>query len=89
MTAIATAIIALLGEFLPLINSASAVAKVIQALTTLIPLIVKEAQDLVPEVKNIIAALKDNAAVTDDQWTQLEALDAQVDADFEAAASQQ
>lgn len=89
MGAIVTAVIALLAEILPLINTSGTAAKVITALTQLIPVIVKEVQDLVPMVKNIIAALKDNAVITDEQWAQLDALDAQVDADFESAASQQ
>lgn len=89
MGAIVTAVIALLTEILPLINTSGTAAKVIAALTQLIPVIVKEVQDLVPMVKNIIAALKDNAVITEEQWAQLDALDAQVDADFESAASQQ
>lgn len=87
MNAIITAVVALLAQILPLINSADTVAKVIATLIEIIPVLVKEAQDLVQPVKNIIAALQANPAADADQIKALQDLDAKVDADFEAAAT--
>ena len=87
MNAIITAVVALLGEILPLIQTSSNVASIIATLIQIIPTLVKEAQDLVQPVKNIIAALQVNDATSLDQLATLRALDAQVDADFEAAAT--
>src|SRR6185437_15815234 len=82
-----TGIVAFLQALLPEISAASTVAKIIGYLVELIPIVVKVAQDVLPEIKNIIAALQSNSATTPDQLTQLAALDAQVDAAFDAAAT--
>lgn len=86
MEMLLTALVPLLSDVAPLLGTSS-IAKVIAALTQLIPLIVQEATDLLPEVKNIIAALSSNTATDADQLAQLAALDAQVDAAFDAAAA--
>lgn len=67
--------------------NASLITKIIEGLVTLIPILIKEYQSLVPMVQNIISVLKNNNQVTPDQWTQLDALEAQIDAAFEAAAT--
>lgn len=77
----------LIEGLLPYINDASMVAKVLTALETYLPVVVQFAQDLVTPFKNIIAALTNNGAVTDDQLTSLKALDAQADAAFDAAVA--
>jgi hypothetical protein len=59
----------------------------IQVLAQALPVIIKEARDLYPIVKNIIAALKDGATVTQEQWDALDVLERQIDADFDAAAA--
>src|SRR5690242_9487080 len=87
MTAVVTSILALLQSFLPLIASSENIAKIIVTLIQIIPIVVKEAQDLVQPIKNIIAALKMDPNATVQQIADLEALDAKVDADFEAAAT--
>ena len=87
MSAIITAVVALLGQILPLVQNSAQVASVIATLIQIIPVLVKEAQDLVQPIKNIIAALQTNAATTEEQMATLKAIDAQVDADFEAAAT--
>jgi hypothetical protein len=89
MTAAITAILGLIEQLLPAILSSanvSLVDSIISALTSMLPFIIQEVQALLPPVKNIIAALSANPATTADQLTQLQALDAQVDAAFEAAA---
>lgn len=80
-----TAVLAILSQISGLTSQASVIAKVIAALTELLPLLVALGKDLIVPVKNIIAALKDNAVVTPEQLDALEAFDAKVDADFEAA----
>lgn len=87
MTAIVMAVIGLLTNFLPLVSTSSNVTSIISTLIQIIPVVVKEAQDLVQPIKNIIAALQTNAATTAEQLAQLQTLDAVVDAAFEGAAT--
>jgi predicted PurR-regulated permease PerM len=87
MNAIVTVVLSLLETLLPLVTSSDQIAKVIATLIQIIPIITKEAQDLVQPVQNIIAALQANPAASDQQLADLAALDAKVDADFDAAAA--
>lgn len=89
MTAAISAILALIEQLLPAITSAgnvSLIDSIITALTNMLPFIIDEVETLVTPVKNIIAALSANPATTASQLAQLQALDTQVDAAFEAAA---
>jgi predicted histidine transporter YuiF (NhaC family) len=86
LTTLATSVIALLTEILPTVGVGTSVGTVITTLTQLIPVAVSEGQALLTPIKNIIAALSGNDAVTPAELTQLQALDAQTDAAFEAAA---
>lgn len=91
MNAALTAILNLVQQVLPLIQAGNAnatglVAAIINALQTWIPMIVTEIGTLYQPVKNIIEALKQNGVVTADQIAALQALDAKMDAAFEAAA---
>lgn len=86
------AFLALVEEVIPLVDAAGAtgtVAKIISALETWVPLVIKEGLALVTPVKNIITALQATNGVTADQITQLQQLDAQLDAAFEDAAKGQ
>lgn len=88
MTAAITAILTLLEQLLPAITGASdgaLIDTVLKALIGMLPFIVQEVTDLVGPVKNIINALSENPATTSDQLSQLQALQAKVDAAFEAA----
>lgn len=88
MEAILTTLLTIIvDDLLPNITTSATVQKIIDMLIKLIPLLVSEYQALVVPVKNIIASLSVNAATTQDQITTLQTLDAQVDADFEAAAT--
>lgn len=86
-----SALLAVIENALPLLPSSgssavSLIASIIKALETWVPIIVGEFKALVPIVKNIITVLKaKDAPITDEQWAILDALDAQCDADFEAA----
>lgn len=84
MQAIVLTVLTLLETLLPLVTKSDQIAKIIATLIEIIPTVVKEAQDLVTPVKNIIAALSANPASTQEQLDALAALDAKVDADFEA-----
>ena len=89
MTVAITAILALIEQLLPAILSsanASLVTSIINALSGMLPFIITEITSLIGPVKNIIAALSANPATTESQLAELQALDAQVDAAFEAAA---
>lgn len=87
MTGIVTAVLAILQAIAPSLSTSATVQTVINALIQIIPILVKEAQDLVPMVKNIIAALGSNPASTADQLATLKALDQLTDSAFEAAAT--
>lgn len=87
MTGIVSAVLAILQAIVPSLSTSATVQTVINALIQIIPVLVKEAQDLVPMVKNIIAALGSNPASTADQLATLKALDQLTDAAFEAAAT--
>ncbi len=86
MTSIVTGILAILQALVPSITTSATVQTIINSLIQIIPVLVKEAQDLVPMVKNIIAALSSNPAATADQLATLKALDQLTDSAFEAAA---
>jgi hypothetical protein len=90
MSLIITSVLAMIQALLPAITStanASIIAGVITALTNMLPFIIQEVEALVTPVKNIIAALSANPATDATQLAQLQALDQQVDAAFEAAAA--
>lgn len=87
MNAAITALLALLQALMPMLTSATSVQSVINALVQIIPVLVKEFQDVVPIIKNIIAALSENPATTEEQLAELAKLDEKVDAEFEAAAA--
>ena len=79
MNAIVTALIVLLGQIAPLVQTSSNVGKIIQALIELLPAIVKVGGDIVQAVKNIIESLKANPATSAEQIQQLEDFNAKVD----------
>ncbi len=93
MSAAITAILTLLQQLLPLINagfaSSGTVSSIVATLTTWVPLIETLTEDLYTPIKNIITTLQSSGALTDQQITDLKALDAKVDADFEAASAGQ
>lgn len=86
MLSIITTILTLVAQFA---SSATVteITSIIAALEQIIPLVTKEVNDVLPMVKNIIAALKGNGQITADQQAQLDTLNAQVDAAFEAAVA--
>lgn len=91
MNALVASVVALLTQILPSLESAvgasSLVDQIIATLVSLIPQVVQWAEDLLPVVQNIITTLKSNSVVTPAQISALEALEAQYDANFEAAAA--
>lgn len=87
MSAILTAIIPLIEALIPSLGTTGIAAQIITALTAIIPVAIQEAEDILPEIKNIIAEVSNSGAVTAAQVAQLQTLDAQVDAAFDAAAA--
>jgi hypothetical protein len=63
------------------------ISAIITALEQIVPVVVQLAQDLMPQITNIINALRSNSAITQDQLVQLKAVEDQLDAAFEAAAT--
>ena len=88
MSAIATLVVTLLTQLLPLVGSftSGSLASTISLLEEILPTIVTTATELVAPVQNIIAALQGSGAVTAAQATSLAALSAQCDAAFDAIA---
>lgn len=74
-------------SLIPSLTTSKSINNIVSTLIQLLPTVVKEAEQLLPMVQNIIAALRSNGAITPDQLTALDALDAQVDAQFEAAVA--
>lgn len=70
-----------------LTTESGTIATIIATLENIIVAGVAEVQAVAPMIKNIITALKSNTAITADQMTKLEALDAATDQAFEAAAA--
>lgn len=87
-TAIETLLI-LIDGLLPELGAGASTAiidKILAALIQIVPIIASAATSFLPTVNNIIASLQ-NSTLTPAQVTALAALNAQVDAAFEAAAT--
>jgi hypothetical protein len=91
MTAALTSILALIEQFLPLLGAAatptSTIGVIITTLESLLPTIISVVPEVYTSVKNIITALTADPSTTPAQLSTLQALDAQVDAAFDAAAT--
>ena len=90
MTIAIQALLGLIESLIPLLTSsanASVINGIINTLTNFLPYIVEEIASLYQPVKNIIAALSATPATDAAQLAQLQTLDAQVDAAFDAAAA--
>ena len=90
MTIAIQALLGLIESLIPLLTSsanASVINGIINTLTNFLPYIVEESASLYQPVKNIIAALSATPATDAAQLAQLQTLDAQVDAAFDAAAA--
>lgn len=77
--------LSMLLSIIPQMTNSQAVTNVINWLQQIIPLLVQEYQDVLPSVKNIIALLKANGAVTPDQVATLQAQEAVIDKAFDDA----
>lgn len=84
---LASSALSLLAQLAPLVSDASMAGKIITELESWLPVVAQFASSLYQPFKNVIAALTSNGVVTDDQIASLKALDAQADADFDAAAA--
>ncbi len=89
ITVALTAIFALIEQVLPLLGVAGSplITSIITVLENVLPLIITEIPTVYTAVKNIIAALSNDPNTTSAQLATLQALDAQVDAAFDAAAA--
>lgn len=88
MNPVVTGLLGLLAKIVPAVaGNSTAVGSTISTITTLVPTLIQEYQDVLPFVKNIIATLKNDPATTAAQLAQLKALDKQVDDAFDTAAA--
>lgn len=90
MNSVVTVILTLLGKVVPAIGSnAGLIADIITALEAIVPVVIQEYKDLLPEVKNVIAALKGTDGISQAQWDALDSLEADVDTEFNEAATEE
>ena len=90
MTIAIQALLGLITNLIPLLTSsanAALIDSIIKTLTEFVPFIIDEISALYTPVKNIIAALSATPATDAAQLAQLQLLDGQFDAAFEAAAA--
>lgn len=89
MQAIIQLALTLLEQIVPQLAGANAslIEKIVEGLIALIPLLIKEYTDAIPFIRNVIALIKGNGNVTPEQLQTLDDLEAQIDAAFEAAAT--
>jgi len=87
MSGALTLLLTVLAQIAPSLHVSASITSIITTLVELIPILVKEFQDVVPLVKNIITALRGNNAITEEQLKSLDDLEAKIDAEFEAAAA--
>ena len=80
-------ILTFLSQIVGDLSSTSSIGAAITLLEQIVAAAVNEVETITPEIKAIIAQLQSNGAVTAQQMSDLAALDAQVDAAFEAAAT--
>lgn len=81
------ALLGLLQTVAPAVAGSGAVGKIITTLTQLVPVLVDQYQDVLPSVKNIIETLRTNKDITNEQWEELDAVEAIIDAEFDKAAA--
>lgn len=84
---VVAALLGLLQTIAPSVAGSGAVGKIVTTLTQLVPVLVDQYKDVLPSVKNIIEALKANGDITDQQWDELDAVEAVIDAAFDKAAA--
>ena len=87
MSAAIIALLTVLAQIIPALSNSAAITSIINALISLIPIIVKEMADIKPLVENIIDAMRENSVVTQQQLDDLVTLEEKLDAEFEAAVA--
>lgn len=90
MSSVVATAVALIAQIMPYVTGASAavgtVGKVIALMESIVPPLIQEGRDLIPTVKNIISTLRGASTATKEQLDQLDAIEAKIDAGFDAAA---
>jgi hypothetical protein len=75
-----------IANFIGVFTNSSQIASLIATLEQVVKTVGDEISTVGPSVKNIIAALASSDAITADQLDSLQALDASIDAAFDAAS---
>ena len=83
---IATTGLTLIQKLLPIIAGTGEVQVVVNNVVALLPIVVSAAQQLIPQVQDIIATLTSLKDITDDQIKALQAASAVIDAHFDEIA---
>lgn len=87
MSGALTLLLTVIAQIVPSLSLPASITPIITTLIELIPILIKEFQEVVPIVRNIIAGLKENSVITPEQLQQLDELEAKIDAEFEAAVA--
>lgn len=87
LTTTLNALMTTLTTVSPFLKGTGTVGTIISVIGEVLPIVVKEAQDLAPIISNIISVLRDDAEITPDQLAALDAFEAVIDADFDDAAA--
>lgn len=87
MSAAISLLLNVLAQIIPSLSSSATITNIIKTLVELLPVLVKQVQDVAPLVQNIINALRDSSVITPEQLAALDELEAKADAEFEAAAA--
>jgi hypothetical protein len=66
-------------NLIPTLTDNKTINSIINMLIQIVPIVIKEAQEVMGPIKNIIEALSEKDAITDEQMAVLKALNEQVD----------
>ena len=87
MLALAPTLLALIAEIAPLLGAGSQIGKAVSLVAQIVPPLIQTAKDMIPVAKSAIAALRGNAEITPEQIAELDAIEAKIDADYDAASA--
>lgn len=85
MLSVITNALALVAEIALPGSTAALVAKAVDQIGALVPVVIESYKDLLPAVQSSIKALRGSGSITDEDLAKLDAYEAQVDAAFDAA----
>lgn len=86
MGAIIPVILSFLTQVIPALTSSAQIASAVDLIKTAAPLVIETYQDLAPVIKNAISLVKGTGKLTDAQWAELDAIEKQIDENYDKAS---